>query len=516
MPVSYSEFVKAPNQEIEYTSEIISELNKCYNDWGYFIKTYVKIVTGDHGVVSFGDYMYPFQKELIDTFLKHRFTITLSGRQAGKTAIVGAYALAYACFTNHKVIGIVSNKEASAKSFLSRIKYQYEQLPVWLKPGVISWAEKSVLFENRCKIFISATSKDSFRGEPVNCLICDELAFVDPPWKAEEFWRSNYPTISSSITSQIIIISTINGMYNLFHRLYTGAEKGKNTFKHSFYDWRAVPWRDDAWAEEQKKNMGKLAFTQEFECIALGSSSTVIDPDVLENLQNVWKDPSIYDLNEKLRVYEKPLDGSTYVIGVDVAKGTGRHYSTCQILKIESTNPLKLQQVAVFQNNFVDVYGFAQIINKLCYYYNNAFLMVENNADGAAVVTQLHWEYENENLVNSGSKSKDLGIRATRITKPKAVLFMKKLIEDYSLTLIDENTIKELNDFVEKGDGKYVANNFDDDLVSGLYWACYLFQMKDIVDDIDFLNKKESNEDDAWGILSDINDYSEGDDYIIM
>lgn len=350
-----------------------------------------------------------------------------------------------------------------------------------------------------------------------NCLVCDELGFVDPPWKAEEFWKSNYPTISASMTSKIIIISTPNGMYNLFHRIYTGAEKGSNTFKPNKYDWTSVPTRTKEWAEQEMKNLGKLAFAQEYGCFFLGSSATVIDADILRSLQDTYVEPLLYDLEDNLRVYEKPIPGAVYVIGNDVAKGTGKHYSTSQVLKIVSTNPLKLEQVAVYQNNFVDVYNFSTVINKLCYYYNNAWLMVENNADGAAVVSQLWWTYENESLINSGSKSVDLGIRATTTTKPKAVLFMKKLIESGNLILKDQRTIMELNDFIDKGNNRYGANNHDDDLVSGLYWATYLFQM-DLIDDVDFMGKKpgESDEDDVWGILSDVISDPNDDFYVVM
>jgi hypothetical protein len=170
MPIVYDDYVKAPNQEIEYTPEMIRKLNKCDKDRLYFVKEYIKIVTGDYGVVKFGDYMFPFQEHLINDFINYRFTVNLCGRQQGKTTVVGAYVLSYACFESHKTIGIVSNKEASAKSFLSRIKYMYEQIPSFLKPGVLRWAEKSVEFDNHCKIMIAATSKDSFRGEPINCI----------------------------------------------------------------------------------------------------------------------------------------------------------------------------------------------------------------------------------------------------------------------------------------------------------------------------------------------------------
>jgi len=513
MPIRYDDYVKSPGLEEEYTPEMIRELALCTKNRLHFIKKHIKIVTGDNGVVKFDDYMYDFQESLINDFIKYRFTINLCGRQQGKTTVVGAYAMSYACFEEHKTIGIVSNKEASAKSFLARVKYMYEQIPSYLKPGVIRWAEKSVEFDNHVKIMIAATSKDSFRGEPINLLICDELGFVDPPWKAIEFWNSNYPTISASTTSKIIIISTPNGMYNLFHRLYTGAVEGKNTFKPNKYDWTCVPGRDKAWADEQKANLGRLQFNQEYAIQFLGSSSTVIDFNILESLNLCIEEPNWYEEKNKLKIWEKPIQGAKYVVANDVAKGTGKDYSVSQILKIHSTNPLKIEQVAVFRDNYTDVYTFSFIIDKLCKWYNNAFIMVENNSDGAAVVSQLWWELENDNLVNTGGKEKDLGIRATRLTKPKAVLFMKKLIEDGMLLLKDSNTITELNDFIDKGNGKYAANNYHDDTVSALYWACYLFQMKDLIDDVNFMTKND--DDDGWGII-DSNINNDEFDFIIM
>jgi hypothetical protein len=95
-------------------------------------------------------------------------------------------------------------------------------------------------------------------------------------------------------------------------------------------------------------------------------------------------------MKDFLRIYEKPKPNESYIMGVDVAVGSGEHYSTIQILKINSIQPINLEQVAVFESNSVDPYQFSEIINKLSYYYNNAYILVENNSIGAAVVTQLH------------------------------------------------------------------------------------------------------------------------------
>lgn len=495
MPIVYDDQIKSPNMEMEYTREEIIELHKCSKNIFHFCK-YVKIISLDKGKVTFNPYKY--QKDLILQFQNNRFVVDLLCRQSGKSTVVGVFALHYAIFNADKYIGIVSNKEKSAKDILRRIKMIYQELPGWLKPGVVEWNKQSIEFDNGTKIEISATSESAFRGRSINLLIMDEFGFV-PNGAANAFWAANYPAISASTESKIIIISTPNGMFNLFHKLYTDAEKGRNAFSYYFGDWKIVPGRDNEWAEVQRKNLGEQRFNQEFACLFLGSSQTVINSDVLRDLFEYNSiNPLFYDLEDRLRVYEKPIEYAKYIMGVDTGKGTGKDASTIQVLRVDSTNPIKCEQVATFEHDKTDVYQFSEIVNRLSYYYNGAIMIVENNAEAAPVVNNLWYTYENMNLFCKGT---DLGIRATKGTKTKSVLLMKKLIEEGSLKLNDANTIKELGSFIEER-GKFFGKDLHDDLVSGLYWACYAFEEKDLFDESPQLIN--SSENDAWGILADI------------
>ncbi len=476
-------------------------MNKCKGDVLYFIKNYIKIVSQDHGVVTFDPYDY--QVELINSFIDNRFNVCLLSRQSGKSTIVAAFALWFACFSSHKNIGIVSNKAEAAKNFLSRLKYMYELLPVWLKPGVPGWAQTTIEFDNHTKIYIAATSKDSFRGEPMGMLICDEFAFVEPSWKADEFWASNYPTISASTESKIIIISTPNGLYNKFHEIYSKAEEGKNSFKHLRFDYKAVPGRDDDWAKEQMSNLGKVKFNQEFGCEFIGSSNTIIDSICIERLFRMREEPNYLDMQGKFRIWEKPKDGCTYIMGVDTAKGTGENHSVIQVLRIDSVTPVTMKQVAVWEDNYTDVYTFASIVNRTSYYYNDAYIMVENNGEGSPVVNRLWWEYENENLINTGSKEKDLGIRATTKSKTLAVLLMKKLLEDINVEIVDPRTIEQLADFQDLGNNRYGGVNIADDCVSALYWALYSLEQEVFDESYQFTPEDYDDADDGWGLLAD-------------
>jgi len=331
---------------------------------------------------------------------------------------------------------------------------------------------------------------------------CDEFAFVRKH-VADEFWSANYPTISASEEAKIIIISTPCGIFNQFHTIYTMAERKENEFKSLKFDWRVVPGRDEKWAENQRKNLGLRRFRQEYAVEFLGSIATVIDATVLEDLYTMTEDPVDQQLGGDFIIYEKPIDGAQYILGVDSAKGTGENYSVIQVLKLESMKPIKLSQVAKYRSNVVDVFRFADTVNKVAYFYNQAYIMVENNAEGSAVVNRLWWEHENEGLVNTGSKAQDLGIRATTKTKPRAVLLMKKLIEDGSLSIVDYDTVAELSSFIEQNN-KFFGRDTNDDTVSALYWAVFILEMNLFEESYELHKGTKQEEDEGWGILSDV------------
>lgn len=499
MAIRYDDkFVKRPRAEMEYTPENIIELQRCMQDIKYFLK-YVKIVNPDKGEILFDPYDYQF--ELLEKFADNRYNIALCSRQSGKTTVVAAYVLWYALFHEDKNIGIVSNKESSAKMILGRLKRMYECLPSWLKPGVTEYSKTFTTFDNNTRIIISATSPDAFRGESINLLCCDEFAFV-PGSAAEDFWAANYPTISASKEAKIIIISTPNGLFNIFHRLWVQAKNKTNTFKTTKVSWERVPGRDDEWAEEQKKNLGMTKFNQEFAVKFIGSTNTVLNSETIKVLLNSWETPHFTDLNDRLRIWEKPIEAASYVMGVDPAKGTGENFSTIQIFRMDSINPVKLEQVAVFEDNLTDVYEFTDIIDRLSYYYNHAYIMCENNGEGSAVIQRIWWELENENLVNSGSKEVNLGVRASRATKPRAILLWKKLTEDGSMIYHDRTTVEQFGSFIEEK-GKFFGKDKPDDLVSACYWAVYLFEMN-ILDETYGFKKDETEDAEVWGVLADI------------
>jgi hypothetical protein len=508
MTIQYNDYVKRPDLSIEYSLEMLEELDKCSKDFYAFLK-HVKIVHPDKGRVIFEP--RPYQREILDAMLNEKYILACCSRQSGKTTSVAAFVMWYACFNKDKYIAIGSNSAKSAQDFLYRIQIMYEELPPWLKPGVTTYNKLSLILENGTSINSSATSKNSFRGRSVSLLILDEFAHLLSDKLADEFFEATFPAIAEAKESKLAILSTPKGMTNLFARLYKDAENGYNNFKHFKVSWELVPGRDEKWKEEQLKAMGGdiTKFNQEFGADFISSSQTVIDPECLRRIINNYTMPVTTELNNKLLIWEQPRADGRYILGIDPSKGTGGHDAAMQILKIESLKPLKLIQVAVFSDNKTDLYELAEIAGRAGLHYNTALIMVENNAEGYSCAQQLHYTHEYPNLFctkadgrSISAKIKDLGVRANRVTKAKAVLFMKRVIEDGSLILKDRTTLEQLTDFQELRPNIFKCENVNDDLISALYWATYAATLNILESDIQ-LNKR-SIEDEVWGILSDV------------
>jgi len=81
MGIKYTDFLKKPNKEIEYTPEMLLELHKCYTDIWNFLP-YIKIIHPDRGIVVFEP--YDFQKQILRNLQDNRFNVILASRQSGK------------------------------------------------------------------------------------------------------------------------------------------------------------------------------------------------------------------------------------------------------------------------------------------------------------------------------------------------------------------------------------------------------------------------------------------------
>jgi len=479
--------------EHQFTKEQVEEYMKCAEDPIYFCINYIKIVNVDEGLINFK--MWDFQKDMLKLFKENRFVITRCPRQVGKTTTSVGYLLWLTIFSESQNVAVLANKGSLARDILAKYQLAYENLPVWLQQGVVTWNKGNVELENGSKIVAASTSSSAIRGGSFNCVFLDEFAFV-PNNIANEFFNSVYPVISSGKSTKIIIVSTPNGM-NLFYKLWMDSIEGRNNYKNFEIHWSMVPGRDEAWKEETIRNTSQRQFDQEFGCEFLGSSNTLISGYKLQQLR--YMNPIAE--HDKMKIYEHPVKEGhedakadhLYCITVDVSEGKNLDSSTFSVIDISST-PYK--QVATYSSSSISPILFPTVIVNAARVYNDAYVLVEiNNNPQVADFIHSDLEYENLLKVFTGNKKPQqlsagfargvqMGLKMSPQVKSVGCSNLKTLIEGDKLIINDFDTYSELTTFEQHKTSFAAAEGANDDMAMTLVifaWATTQAYFREIV-----------------------------------
>lgn len=391
---------------------------------------------------------------------------------SGKSISTGIYLCHQYNFNKELNIGIVANKGAMAREFLSNVKNMFIELPIWMQQGTLVWNQGSIANESKMRILTDVPSSDSFRGYSIHILIIDENAFLKPTvWEA--FSDSIFPAQSGLSWKKNISISTANGM-NFFYNLVKGARDGTNGYKIFEVDWKDVPRYDtdgsimnpEKFKDKIVKKHGIIYFEQNYGNSFLGSSHTLVDAKSLESF--ISKEP-LEIRDGKLKIYKHPEKGHQYICSVDAAKD-GIDDFAVQIIDITG---FKFEQVAAAQLQ-IDYLLMPEYINDWCQYYNHPYLIIENNEGaGASIADQMYLTYEYENLHfdkdNATKKKKKYpGFRTTTKTRKLILQTLKLFIDNNNLIIHDKKTINQFYTFILLNNKYQADENCKDDAIMSL------------------------------------------------
>ena len=353
----------------------------------------------------------------------------------------------------------------------------------------------------------TATAKNiaAGRSDTIQLLHGSEIG----EWEhGEELVASLLQTVPARKNTMIFLESTANGRGNFFYKQWEASVKGETPFEPFFFPW----WLDEEYemegtidkytAEEleiidimkegytingtlftvpEEKWMPKLLYRRykekEFRAVPeklyqeypstpheafIATGRPVFDVKALTMMERHVKDVPYkqYDLKEEygrkivavesddlapFKVWALPEYGENYVIGADVAEGLkDGDYSVADVIRKKD-----MMTVARWRGH-CDPDQFGHILDKLGRFYNNAFMGVEINNHGLAVVQRLRdLFYTNlfrrekgldERFEESTTK---LGWKTTIQTKPLAVDFLAEairegLVKDYDQVFIEE------------------------------------------------------------------------------
>ncbi len=525
--------LKKPFTKLDLSQIHIEELTRCAEDIHYFKDNYIKIVTPKG--VNFPD-IRDYQNEFLDTILpdEHENIAGKMSRQSGKSVSTGIYLTWMYNFRSELNIGIVGNKGSQAREFLNTTKNMILSLPVWMQQGTKVWNKGSIENESKMRIMTDVPSSDAFRGFVISILVCDEAAFIrSKRW--EEFIDSIMPSQSGLAWKKNIIISTMNGM-NHWHQITKSAENkktiiaedsdvielknGTNCYIKDFYnkkcnniivdkepitsealindiikeddkykiilkvgtngfilydlDWKRVPrynakgimLEPEAFKEMTVAKHGIIYFNQNYANASIGSSHTLINADALSNFLSI---EPLEIRDGKLKIYKYPEKGHQYICSVDAAKDGIDDFS----VQITDITDFKFEQVASAQLQ-IDYLLMPEYINDWCEYYNNPYLIIENNEGaGQSVADQMYQTYEYENLhfdkdATSKKKKKYPGFRTTSKSRKLILQTLKLFIENNNLNIPDKKTINQFYTFILLNNKYQADENCKDDAIMSL------------------------------------------------
>lgn len=461
--------LKAAGVVVEFTQQQVQEYVKCSRDPLYFIRNYAKIVSLDDGVINFDP--FPYQERIIESIHNNKDVLGKLFRQAGKSTIVAAYFAWYVLFNDNKTAVILANKQAVAIEIFARVQFIIENLPQWLQQGVVEWNKKSLVLENGSRCIAAATSASAVRGFSVNLLLLDEFAHLKPNL-AEEFIASVFPTLSSSESSKLIIISTPNGL-NHYHKLWIESVNGHNDFTTVEGKWQENPKRTPEWAEKMRQKLGDVKYRQEIECTFEGSSYTLVDGAKLSVL------PITIPIHNKdnFEVFKSPEKNKNYVMTVDVSRGRHMDYSAFSVVDVSK---MPYEVVATFKDNTVSTLEFPHLIYNTARQFNDAFILIEINDLGEEVSNTIWHEYEYENVYfTTGNELSQVrgypGVRTTTKVKSLGCSVLKELVEKDQLIINSHKIIEELGLFVLHKKSYASADSMvNDDLCTTMWLFAWL------------------------------------------
>lgn len=506
--------VKKPFVKENITKEEFERRIKCIaqskRDIVWWAENFFKIVTLDHGLQPIR--LYDKQKGLLKCISDNTRIVALASRQTGKTTTYTVFCLWYATLFNDKKILICANKLATAIQVMARIRKAYEEMPFWIKPGVLTYNKGEITFANNSSIQAFSTSSSAARGSTGNCLIIDEMAFI-PKNIMNEFFTSTMPIISSSKTSKAVIVSTPNGASGLYYDIWQQANskdlsqnvEGWTPFR---INWWEVPGRDEQWKQQQIATIGLERWKQEFECDFLTSATKKLVPDDItekfkmkysefqtQGIAEGKKIPIMSQNEDKLfefTMWHEFQPNRTYAASGDIAEGLGGDSSILYVWDV--TDLSNITMCAKFESNKISVVEFAFVASKILALYGNPYFIAERNGCSSGTLDSLRLTYQYSNIVREG-KDNEIGVYSHISIKAKACLWAREMLttQGFGFTIYDKDLLEEFTTFVKK-DTKSQYSIYHalppahDDHMLSFIWLCWLLS-KEVVDKYYFVCK---------------------------
>jgi len=558
--------------------EILHEYMKCVQDPVHAIESYLEtkdLTQG--GFVPFK--LFPRQKQIVRAYEANSYNLVTKPRQAGISTTTQAYMAIKSGFCdpdNPETILVIANKLKLAQKFVRGIKDYLTQLPRWIwgpeyygspenekRDIFISNSKIEIELPNGTQIIAVATSEDALRGYTPTYLVFDEAAFID---NGDAVYAA---AMSSCATGgRVMLISTPNGMDPLYYKTYEQSKIGKNNYNVIEMRWYEDPryngkqdgtglfWikKNDSgevveeireveydskkypqmvkdgykptsqWYENMcmtlNNNSRKIA--QELDVSFLGSGGNVIkDEDIVFHEDNNVKEPAFTDgIEQEFWIWEQPVEGHQYIMGVDVSRGDGNDSSTIVIIDFTT-----MEQVMEYQGKVQP-----DLLGELVYQYGNLYkaYTVVDITGGMGVSTvlklielgykHLHYDEPRGKILNSKKNHLDFhtkdskipGFNANGVRLPM-IAHLEFMVRSNGVKIRSRRTTSEMKTFIYKNGRPDHMEGYHDDLL--MAFAMPLWVLEHSFKKLEKLEKQSKAMLSSWKVSGVDNKPQNNDNY---
>lgn len=370
---------------------------------------------------------------------------------------------------------IVAHRQDKVVKLFEIIKRAYENMPEQLKPKASLNNRNELYFPDLdSKIYVTMDS----RGETVHNLHVSEAHFIT---NAQDMLAGTLEAVPKD--GHINLESTGNGVAGYFYEEWDNTD---SEYTKHFYNWL---WDPDYY-EETGKTLEELEAEYRYLSTRYGTIADIYEQFNLTPQQFQWyinkvkrhkelvvqeypttaleaflatgrnvfhmtdlsKHPTSFPIDRKwgdLLIWEQPLKGFAYVIGADPAEGRGGDNSVAEVFNAHTG-----EQVAEFATNHIPPDKFGLLLIDVGKMYNNAFIVVEANNHGHAVLQVMRTKYYNmyrREVIDRVTKEKNeiLGWNSNGTTKPLLVDNLEEAVREQAIKLNGEEAVKEMKIFVQ-------------------------------------------------------------------
>jgi hypothetical protein len=525
-------------------------------EFNYYAPRLLKIKTEAKAIVPFNLKPIQLRLDAVceDRLRKagQAFLIILKARREGVSTWSEGRLFHAAATTPNCNTFIIAHNNKSLNTIYQMSQLFYDYLPDQFRPMKRYSSKRELVFENpsdkdrltqsgmRSRIEVHTSKQsDSVRSGGYACAHFSEVAFFTD---AETLMGSTIPTFANVPGAIVILESTANGRGNYFHEEWLNAKAGKSNFCPVFLSWldfdeyRKAEDSKDEFKEiistmDAEENMlvqkykvdisqlhwrrhmlqyfqGDLdLFHQEYPVddleAFLSSGQCYFNRGKIRELSSKCMEPKfrgditnnglVTNPEGELKIWELPIDGAQYAIGIDVGGGIeGGDPSAMVVVKVPQSTPV-IEQVAEWKGWCDPVVLAGKAIN-LGTYYNTAMLCPEINNHGHTTLNEIkesywnvyRWQYFDRFGKNITSK---LGWETNVATKPFLCDYTSACLNANILVIRSAELLDEMMTFIKNpnGSGEADESAYDDLVMAymiGVFTMAHSYQSSSILKEL--------------------------------